>query len=142
MKGLNTLIKLHKRKVDEIRRQIGSLENQKSQLFLTTERLKQELKDEINLAEDQPEMGAFFGGFAKRIQKRQEEITQEIKKLDAQIAKLRDEVAEAFSELKKFELAKENALKREKEEEDRKETIMLDDIASDQHRRKEKESQG
>jgi hypothetical protein len=39
MKGLDTLIKLHKRTLDELRRKIGALENQKQQLLDTSKKL-------------------------------------------------------------------------------------------------------
>lgn len=141
MKGISTLIKLHKRTLDELRRKMGVLEGQKAQLQETAVRLRKELEEEMKLASKQPEMGSFFGGFAKRIKNRQESIAAEIKKLDGEMAKLRDEIAEAYSELKKFEIAKENAKIKAAEEQNRKDTIMLDEIAGQQHRRKEKEAQ-
>lgn len=139
MKGLSTLIKLHKRKLDDLRRKMGALENQKAQLLALSARLQKELEHEIELAGLQPEMGSFFGGFAKRIQRRQEAIAEEVKSLDKQMDKLRDEIAAEFSEQKKFEIAKDNALKREEAEQNRKDTIVLDEIAQQQHRRKHKE---
>ncbi len=137
MKNLATLIKLHKRKVDDLKRDLGKMENEKSQLQLATENLKKELADEIALAEKQPEMGTFFGGFADRIRKREEQIQKEIIMLDLQMIALRDEISEAFGELKKFEIALDNAKQRQKENEARKEGVMLDDIAAQQHKRKE-----
>lgn len=139
MKGLNTLIKLSKRTLDELRRKMGALEGQKSQLELAIVKLQEELAREIELAKKQPEMSGFFGDFAKRIKKRQEDLAKEIKKIEAEMAKLRDKIAEAFGELKKYEIALDNAKLRVKEDQNRKDTIMLDEIASQQHRRKEKQ---
>jgi hypothetical protein len=53
--------------------------------------------------------------------------------------KLQEEIAEAFREVKKFEIAQENIKKRAAEEEKRKETVMLDEVAAQQHRRKERD---
>ena len=53
-----------------------------------------------------------------------------------------DEIREKFSELKKYEIARDNRLKRAKEEADRKERILLDEIAGQQHRRKEEKGEG
>ena len=136
MKGLVTLIKLHKRKLDELRRKMASLENQKSQLQLLSKKLHEELQEEITLAGKNPEMGNFFGDFAKRMQKRQDEIAAEILSLDKQMAKLNGEIIEEFSELKKFEIALEAARRRAEEEAKRKETIAMDEIAGQQHHRK------
>ena len=140
MKGLLTLIKLSKRTLDELRRKMVSLESQKAQLQQTSARLQAELNHEMVMAGKQPEMSSFFGGFAKRIQKRQEEIALEISKLDKEMMKLRDDITAAFGELKKYEIALENSKKRAAEEQNRKDTIMLDEVASQQHRRKEAEN--
>ncbi len=139
MKGLATLIKLSKRKLDELRRKLGNLEGQKAQLEEAIRKLSQELAREMELAGKQPEMSGFFGGFAKRIQQRQEAMHQEIKKIEIEITKTRDEISEAFSEQKKYEIAADNAKKRAGEEQNRKDTIALDEIAEQQHRRKAKE---
>jgi len=137
MKGLSTLIKLHKRKLDELRREMVTLENQKSQLQKSSANLRQELENEMQMAKKQAEMSSFFGGFAKRIQKRQDEIAEEIRSLDKKMAKLNAEITEAYGELKKFEIAQENAQRRADEEDRRKETILMDEIAGQQHQRKE-----
>jgi flagellar export protein FliJ len=138
-KGIDTLIKLRKRVLDELRRSLASLENQKAQLKNVSARLEDELLREIKLAATQPEMGNFFGDFAKRIKNRQQEIANEIKALDKKMDKLPLEISEAYSELKKFEIARENAKKREAAELNRKETIALDEIAGQQHQRKQTE---
>jgi flagellar export protein FliJ len=140
VKGLDTLIKLHKRELDELRRKIGALENQKQQLLDTSKKLNDELQNEMKIAAQKPEMGGFFAGFSKRIQERQKVLAQEVRKLDQQIAKLTDEARIAFGEVKKYEIAKANAEKRAAKERARKETIELDEIASNQDRRKKKET--
>lgn len=138
MKGLDTLIKLHKRALDELRRAIGVLENQKLQLQNLSRRLADELRKEMEEAGKRPEMGQFFGGFAKRIKTRQEHIATEIKALDKKIDTLTDEARAAYGELKKYEVAKANAKRRAEKEAQRKETIRLDEIAGQQDRRKRK----
>lgn len=140
MKGLDTLIKLHKRTLDELRRRIGALENQKQQLIDTSKKLDEELLKEIQMATQKLEMSGFFAGFSKRIQERQKTIAQEVRKLDQQIAKLTDEARIAFGEVKKYEIAKANAEKRKAKERERKETILLDEIAGNQDRRKKQET--
>jgi flagellar export protein FliJ len=138
MKGIDTLIKLHKRTLDELRRQIGALENQKQQFLSALKKLAEDLQNEMKMASEKPEMSQFFAGFSKRIQERQRLIAEEIKKLDKQIDKLTDDARAAFGEVKKFEIAKANAEKRKQKEIARKETIALDEIASQQDQRKKK----
>ncbi len=141
MKGLSTLIKLHKRTLDELRKKMVQLENQKAQLLEASRHLQEELLHEMELARQQTEMRGFFGGFAKRIQKRQEEIAAAIKLVETQMAKLADDIAVEYGELKKYEIARENGEKRAQAEQNRKETITLDEIAGQQHRRKQKNEQ-
>lgn len=139
MKGLATLIRLAKRELDELKRRQTSMEMQKDQLYLTIERLHEELRVEQALAEKTMEMASFYGGFAKRIKEREETIRAEIKKIDEALIKLSDEIIIAFADLKKYEIAQENAKARKKAEDNRKETIMFDDIAGQQFLRKQKE---
>jgi len=136
MKGLSTLIRLSKRTLDELRRKMVSLETQKAQLEKAIVVMQKELNDEVALGAKQPEMANFFGEFAKRIKQRQEVLRDEIRSLDKQIAALNEEIFIAFTELKKYEVAKENAMKRAAEETARKETIALDEVAGQQFQRK------
>ena len=85
------------------------------------------------------EMAPFFGNFANHVRHRREAIAAEIRALDGKIAKLQQKIAEEFAELKKFEIALENAKKRAAEKVRRAETVLLDEIAGQQHRRKENE---
>jgi len=139
MKGLDTLIKLHKSTLDELRKRIGKLENQKQQLIELSKKLDDDLKNEIKMASERPEMSQFFAGFSKRIQDRKKSVAGEVKKLDQQIDKLTDAARVAFGEVKKFEIAKANIEKRKQKEIVRKETAALDEVAGNQHQRKKKE---
>lgn len=139
MKGLKTLIKLSKRQLDELRRDLATLERQKEQLLEASKKLSEELQQELELASQQTEMRGFFGGFAKRIQTRQEELAKEVRVLDKKMQKLADDITVAFAELKRYEIALEAAVKRQKEDQARKDTIALDEIAGNQHRRKQTE---
>ncbi len=140
MKGLNTLIKLHKRTLDELRRKMAALENQKIQLLQASARLDEELASEIKTASKTPELGQFFGGFSNRIKNRQLDIAREVAKLDKQIETLNNEIRDAFSELKKFEIALENAKFKLKAAQERMLTIEMDEIAQQQFSRKTEDS--
>ncbi len=98
------------------------------------------MDDEARLSVLQAEIANYFGEFAKRIKARQELLREEIIIIDAKIAQLNEEIFIAFTELKKFEIALENAKQKKAAEENRKETIMLDEVASQQYHRKQQES--
>lgn len=137
MKGLKTLIKLSKRELDELRRAMAELETQKDDFFDAIKNLDKEMHTEMESAKTQPQLSQFYGGFANRIRLRQEAFRGEIKKLDTQIEGMREQITEAFGALKRYEIALENSQLREKQAQDRIETIELDDIAGMQHQRKE-----
>ncbi|MBY0406429.1 MAG: hypothetical protein K2Q01_01965 [Rickettsiales bacterium] len=140
MKGLLTLIKLSKRTLDELRRKLTALETAKAQKEQAIIQLRQEVEREMHMASQRPEMGNFFGGFAKRMRLREQELHAEILKTDKEIDAMREEIAKAFAEQKKYEIALENAKLREKEKLARLETIAMDEIASQQHNRKQEEN--
>src|SRR5581483_8454482 len=88
MKGLTTLIKLHKRNLDELRRKMVSLENQKVQLLQVSANLDANLREEIKTASKTPEWGQFFGDYSNRIKNRQNDIAREVQKLDKKMEAL------------------------------------------------------
>lgn len=139
MKGIDTLIRLAKRSLDELRKQQVLLETQKEKLQEAHNKLGSELKSEMKTAEKTPEMGGFYGGYAKRIKERQIVLQGEVKKVEIELVKLSESILQAFADLKKYEIARDNAKARAKAKEARRETIALDEVASNQFMRKEKE---
>lgn len=140
IKGLHTLIRLHKRHLDVLRRSLGELERKKADLLAISAKLERELQEELILANTQLEMSSFFGDFADRIAKKQQQIAEDVAKLDELIIQLTDQIAEQFSEMKKYELARDAIIAREKEEASRKERILLDEIGLQQFTRQEEGS--
>ena len=137
MKGLKTLIKLSRRQLDTLRRQMADLQQQKDDMRQAIANLQREMIEEMQSAQQQPHMSQFYGGFASRIRARQEEYEQSMSGLDTQMDELRDTIRDAFAEIKRYELALEAAKQREKQAATRRETIEMDDIAATQFVRKE-----
>lgn len=140
MKGLLTLIKLAKRNLDELRRKMTSLESQKAQLEQAIINLRIEVETEMAAASKRPEMGNFFGGYAKRMKQREQDLRAEIARLEKEMQELQAEITTAFADLKKYEIALENAKLRQREAAARRETEMMDEIASQQHHRRQEEN--
>lgn len=139
MKGVDTLIRLAKRTLDELRKKQVALENEKAKLLEAIRRLTGELTSEMNLAARTPEMGGFYGGFAKRMKGREATLREEVQKVEEKLAKISEEIMQAFADVKKYEIARDNAKARAQSEAARKETILFDEIAATQFMRKEKE---
>lgn len=135
MKSLKTLIKLHSHTLDELHRDMVALENEKAQLEAAMRRLEGQLAKEAELAKTSTDLNRYFGDFAVRIKKRQEQLLVEIQKTEKKIAVLHGEITVEYGELKKYEIALQNAQKREAEEQNRKEIIAMDEVASRQHQR-------
>lgn len=139
MKGILTLIKLSRRTLDELRRGLSALENEKEQLQKLQAALRDELRQEMETAGKQPEMAHFFGDYAKRIQGRQDKILQEIRAVEKQMEKMAEAISAAFTEVKKYEIARDNELARVREETERREAAELDEVGSQMHHRRQQE---
>ncbi len=139
MKGIDTLIRLSKRTLDELRKKQVALETQKEKLHDAIRRLNNEMESEMRLAQKSPEMATFYGGFAKRIKAKQAMLREETQKLEFELVVLSEQIIEAFADLKKYEIARDNAKARARAEAARKETIAMDEVAASQFLRKEKE---
>lgn len=135
LKTMNTLIKLHKRRVDVMRRAMVALEEEHRQLIELKEHLTQEYARERELAAAEPRVAGFFGAYTKRIKERQEKIAQEIARLNVAIMEKAEAIREEFSEQKKYEIAREHARKRLAEEARKRVQQRFDEIGAQQHLR-------
>ncbi|HXA69716.1 MAG TPA: flagellar FliJ family protein [Stellaceae bacterium] len=108
MSTLDSLIRLHRWQVDERRRQVAELD-------ALAEKLRQEL---ARLAEErtseQAAAGASFlarhvyPGYLRRAMERQKTLEQSLAETEAQTLAAREALAEAFQELKRYEVAQAN----------------------------------
>jgi flagellar export protein FliJ len=135
-KTLANLIRLHKYRVDEKRRILGVLYGELHDLEQKRVDLKNQLIEEQKIAKASPDQALFaYGRFHQRAMEIREQIEQTIADKEREVEAARDDVNEAFRELKVYEEAEKNRIKREKEELNRKENIEMDEIAMNLHRR-------
>ena len=131
-----SLIRIRKWALDEERRQLG-------QLNAAFTRIEQEIatlqanyeREQQAVAETDFIAAGGFGNYTEGMIARRQTLLSAKASLEAQIATKTEEVREAFQEVKKFELAQEALEEREAADENRRETIELDDIAIEGHRR-------
>lgn len=142
MSSLATVIRLHKWQLDEKRRALAELQNLADRLHGEAQRLEEEIRREQALATADFEASFAYAGYAKRAMDRRQRIAESIRQVEVQIAAATEAMAEAFQELKRFELAEEERQKREKEKQRRKENAMLDETAVIGHRRRQQEESG
>lgn len=139
MNSLKSIIRLHKWQLDEKRRALAELQNLADRLKNEAERLEQELRSEQETARHDIEASFGYAGFARAAIDRRRRIEESIAQVQQQIAVATDEMAEAYQDLKRYELAEEERLKREKEKIRRKEAEMLDETALVGFRRRQQE---
>lgn len=128
MKSLKTLIRVKQRELDALKRQQVILEKRREELYHMIVTLGDRLVQEMKMAKELPEMAQFFGDFSAGIKKRQDQTYIQIRKLDKEIDKIAEQLAEKFSDLKKFELAFAAWQKRENEKTRKREQAEMDEV--------------
>lgn len=142
MKELLTLIRLHQNELDELRRQLVSLEEQREKLIQLATRIHHELLHEREAAMNQPQMGAYLVDYEKRVKERQTEIAKETVRLDQQIEQLSAAISESFSELKKYEIVRDQRVEAEKQKQAKREQAALDEAGANQFGRQKNKNEG
>ncbi len=128
MKSLKTLIRMHKRELDRLRREVALIESKRDDLIGAVQRMQDELLHELATADELGEMRGFFGNFSDAIKRRQKEVAVRIVKLEQQIQEQQIEIQSRFAEMKKFEIAYERHLLREAQAKAKKEQQQLDEV--------------
>ncbi len=136
MKGLPTLIRLRKQDLDELRREMVALEAQRAALIARRERIDRELAEEQRFVAETPDMAFAYGAFAQRVIGERADIAARKLALEDDIAALGERVAEAYAELKKYEIAMSQRLRRQRAEAARREQRDLDELGLNMHRRR------
>ena len=137
-KGLATLIRLHRWQVDEHRRRLGELNRRAEDLHDRARRLEREIADEQARARSDPlEAGTAYARYARAAIDRRSRIGKAIAHAEAEIAAARDDLAEAYRSLRTLELPEAERERRRALEAQRGEQIVLDEVGTQGHRRRQ-----
>lgn len=129
VKDFKTLVRMRKWALDEKQRELGEMLGVLGNLEAEKEALEQAVLSEQKIAAENPELAGFaYGSFANAVIAEREAITKMITEQEEKIDAFRDEVADAFKELKTAEIAERNRVEAERAEEDKKEQDELDEI--------------
>lgn len=135
--NIKNLIRLHEWNVDEKRRKLGELLHLLGELEDQMKRLEDDLVLQQKAAAADPTLaGSTYGVFAQRVILRRENLQDSIDQMGTVIGHAQDELSEAYQDLKKYEIVERNRQRRYELEQSRREQVMLDEIAMNQHRRK------
>lgn len=139
-KDLKPLIRIKTWNVDEKRRALAAILRQEDEVIAAQENLETELRREQQVAtQNTEEVGFTYGPYAIAVIGRRAALEQRREALQVLIAEAQDELAEAYRELKTFEITQANREKREREEENRREQAIMDEIGLNLFRRRQKE---
>jgi flagellar FliJ protein len=135
MKGLPSLIRLHQWKVDEQRRKVTELEVLADQLESQVANLQDDIEREGRTSGDDFASSQAFSTFLKGALQRREKLRGSISEVRAQIADAKDALADAYRELKSYEIAQANRERREERRRGQQERLKLDEIGLGIYRR-------
>ena len=128
-KTIPSLIRVHKWEVDEKRQALARLQDAQDKLIEARKKQDKELETEKKAALQNPEQSMTFGAYVESYLQKKDELEKMIADLQNEINAARDDLADAFRELKVYEVLQEQHEQAEKLENDRKEQKYLDEIA-------------
>lgn len=140
-KDLYSLIRLHDWQVEERQRVLADLLGAVAALEMRARHLEESLLHEQKVAAAAPaEVGMYYGDFAKAAIERRKVLAKAITEAEAEAAAARDQLREAYRELKKYAMAQDHRNAREAAERNRKEQVLLDEMGIQGFLRKKRRS--
>ncbi len=137
MSKLDSLIRLHERTLDEARRELGRAEAAVASAAAAIDALEAEIKAE-QAAAGADLTGQFgYANYARQAIARRAELHTAHQQAEVAREQVREKVAVAFAELKKFEITAERRAALAQQEENRRLQGELDEIAQRQDRQKQ-----
>ncbi|HYM03057.1 MAG TPA: flagellar FliJ family protein [Stellaceae bacterium] len=136
MSALDSLVRIHRWQIDERRRQVADLEALASKLREERRRLDEEELREQRVAAEAPEAAFTYGGYVNALIERRNKLSQSLSEAAQQIQAAREALAEAYQEMKRYEITAASRARRQRLEEERRQQKMLDEIGLDAFRRR------
>ena len=138
MSVIEKLIRFHKFDLDEKRRYLRELEEQEARIQEAIDAIDQEVQSEQAFSRGEANFAQYYGGYATRTKARREALVDELSKAHEVVEEARETVVQAFEELKKYEITKDQQDHRAYLEEERQIQIELDEIGLTTHQRQER----
>jgi len=128
MRSRKTLIQLRRFEVDERRQTVADIETMTEELNQMVVDLERQIQAEQEKAGVDDVNHFAYPTFAKAAIQRRDNLKNSVKDLEAKLEEARDQLAEAFEELKKVELIEERDAARARTETAAREQAELDEI--------------
>jgi flagellar protein FliJ len=136
MKRTNTLIRLRRFRVDEMKRRLATLDSMKADAERKLADLEDSVTRERQRAGDSDIGRLAFPSFLRSIETRRENLRDTLKDLERERVQAQDDLTNAFQDLKALEFATEQQAKRASEIEARRSQSRMDEMALVRHLRK------
>lgn len=137
MRSLETLIRVQRRQLDQLRRDLAALETLAHDLREQAAALEAEVKTQQATAKRAaPEVAFAYSNFAQWAVERRARLAASIADVGGRLDAARAQASEAFQELKRFDIVLANRRARAREEASRRDQALLDEIGLEGHRRK------
>ena len=135
MRSRESLIRLHRFQVDEKRRKVTEIETMTADFRRKEAELNQQVEAEQQRSGITDVNHFAYPTFAKAAINRRENLLASIEELDRQLEEAKESLAEAYTELKKFELLHEKEEDRQQKELSKHEQSELDEVGINMYRR-------
>jgi flagellar export protein FliJ len=136
MTRTDTLLRLKRFRVDEMKRRIASIDAMKADLERKLADLDDNVAREKQRAGDSDIGRLAFPSFLRSIEARRENLRTTLKEIEREYAAAQQDLTDAFQDLKALEVATEQQAKRLSEMQARRAQARLDEIALVRHLRK------
>lgn len=137
MSALDSMVRVHRWMLDEKRRKLVELERFVGRIRDELDALDQQIAQERETANRSPyESLAAYAAFHAASKERRSRLATTVENLENEVEAAREEVNEAFRELKGYESARERAVQRQRDEQSRRDQLSLDETAIGIYRRR------
>lgn len=136
MTALNSLVRVHQWELDEKRQKLADMERLLEKLQKDLLTIEQAYDAEKLIAASSPEASTAFPNYADAVKQRRQRIQDSMQILGASIEAAREEVRASFQELKKYQTAESNELRREDAKRAKREQQALDEVGLNLYRRR------
>ena len=136
MKSREGLVRLHRFRVEEIRKRLKSLDDMRGDLAKKMGDLETMVQEEQRRSINSDLGRLAFPSIARSIQARRENIQRTIDEVEKQAATVSEELQAAYRELKKYEIAVEGEVQRDRVEYARQVQADLAEMAMERQVRK------
>ena len=136
MKRRDTLMRLKRFKVDDLKRRMGTLDAMRSDLERKIADLEESVARERHRANDTDIGRLAFPSFLRSIEDRRENLRNSLKDIERERAICQAELTAAYQDMKSLELAMEQQVRRAAEIEERRSQSRIDEMAIVRHLRK------